>query len=134
MDFDERYAKLHLRGNARHKAVGVVTSLFESGKINILAGTQALLGEGWDAPCINSIILSSTVKSYMLSNQMRGRAVRIDKKNPGKVATIWHLCSIKFINFTDSLMALLPKSSMLESELFESDDYLHDIRTLTIKC
>ena len=28
-------------------------------------------------------------------------------------------------------MALLPKSSMLESELFESDDYLHDIRTLT---
>ena len=131
LDFDERYAKLHLRGNARHKAVGVVTSLFESGKINVLAGTQALLGEGWDAPCINSIILSSTVKSYMLSNQMRGRAVRIDKKNPEKVATIWHLCSIRFISFTDSLMALLPKSSMSESELFESDDYLHDIRTLT---
>ncbi len=131
LDFDHRYAKINLNESARHKAVGVVTSLFESGEITVLVGTQALLGEGWDAPCINSLILSSTIKSYMLSNQMRGRAIRVDKKNPEKVATIWHLCTIKFLNFAESLKAILPKTSISESELFGSDDYLHDLMTLT---
>lgn len=75
--------------------VGVVTKLFESGLINILVGTKSLLGEGWDCPCINTLILASFVGSFMLSNQMRGRAIRTDKNVPDKTADIWHLVSVE---------------------------------------
>ena len=51
----------------------------------------ALLGEGWDAPCINTLVLASSVGSFMLSNQMRGRAIRVDSAQPQKTANIWHL-------------------------------------------
>ena len=65
-----------------HRAVNFVGDLFTSGKLQILIGTKSLLGEGWDSPCINSLILASFVGSYVLSNQMRGRAIRINKKDP----------------------------------------------------
>ncbi|NNE36370.1 MAG: type III restriction endonuclease subunit R, partial [Rhodothermales bacterium] len=74
--------------------VTILTELLEAGTINVLVGTRALLGEGWDAPCINSLVLASNVGSYMLTNQMRGRAIRIDKKNPDKVSSIWHIVAI----------------------------------------
>lgn len=73
------------------KKVHIVTKLFQQGEINIMIGTRALLGEGWDSPCVNSLILASFVGSFMLSNQMRGRAIRMDRKNPEKVANVWHL-------------------------------------------
>ena len=57
-------------------------------------GTKSLLGEGWDAPCVNSLILASFVGSFMLSNQMRGRAIRVWPDNPNKTSNIWHLVSI----------------------------------------
>lgn len=75
--------------------VNVVSELFEDGIINVLIGTQSLLGEGWDAPCINSLILASFVGSFMLSNQMRGRAIRAYKKDPDKTANIWHLVTLE---------------------------------------
>ena len=53
--------------------VAAVTELFQRGSIQVLVGTKSLLGEGWDAPCVNSLILGSFVGSFMLSNQMRGR-------------------------------------------------------------
>ena len=31
----------------------------------------------------------------MLSNQMRGRAIRIDKNNPNKVSNVWHLVTVE---------------------------------------
>ena len=71
--------------------VAVVTELFEQGQINALVGTKSLLGEGWDAPCINSLILATYVGSFMLSNQMRGRTIRTDKNHPEKTGNIWHL-------------------------------------------
>lgn len=74
--------------------VTLLTELLEAGQIHVLIGTRALLGEGWDAPCINSLILASSVGSYMLTNQMRGRAIRIDKKNTDKVSSIWHIVAI----------------------------------------
>ncbi len=74
--------------------VTVLTELLEAGQIHVLVGTRALLGEGWDAPCINSLILASNVGSYMLTNQMRGRAIRVDKNNPDKVSSIWHIVAI----------------------------------------
>ena len=78
-----------------HRAVEYVGKLFEQGKIQILVGTKSLLGEGWDSPCINSLILASFVGSFVLSNQMRGRAIRIDKNDPGKAANIWHLVTVE---------------------------------------
>lgn len=70
---------------------GAVTRIFERGYIQILIGTKSLLGEGWDSPGINSLILASTVGSYVLGNQMRGRAIRICPWDPEKVSNIWHL-------------------------------------------
>ena len=57
-------------------------------------GTKSLLGEGWAAPCINSLILATYVGSFMLSNQMRGRAIRTDREQPDKTGNIWHLACI----------------------------------------
>ncbi|MBQ7450558.1 DEAD/DEAH box helicase family protein [bacterium] len=74
--------------------VSVITELFEKGKMNVLIGTAALLGEGWDSPSVNTLIIASVVGSFMLSNQMRGRALRVDKSNPEKSSNIWHLVSL----------------------------------------
>lgn len=71
-----------------------LTALLVSGQVRVLVGTRALLGEGWDAPVINSLVLASSVGSYMLTNQMRGRAIRIDRHQPDKVSSIWHLVAI----------------------------------------
>lgn len=78
-----------------HAMVKAVGELFSRGEIQILIGTKSLLGEGWDAPCINALIMASFVGSYVLSNQMRGRAIRIDKDHPDKTANIWHLVTIE---------------------------------------
>lgn len=75
--------------------VSIVNKLFEDGKINIIVGTKSLLGEGWDSPCINSLIMASFVGSFMLSNQMRGRAIRVYKNDPSKTANIWHLVTLE---------------------------------------
>ena len=82
-------------GGTNHTSVAAVGKLFERGEIQILIGTKSLLGEGWDSPCINSLILASFVGSYVLSNQMRGRAIRIDKNNPEKTSNIWHLVTVE---------------------------------------
>ncbi len=79
-------------GNFLTKAV---TNLFAQGRIQVLIGTKSLLGEGWDSPCVNSLILASFVGSFMLSNQMRGRAIRVWKENPEKTSNIWHLVCLK---------------------------------------
>ncbi len=91
---DENYLKITPKDSAKNVIVRLITEMFNRGYLTVLVGTQALLGEGWDAPSINSLILSSTVSSYMLSNQMRGRAIRIDNNNPDKISNIWHLASI----------------------------------------
>lgn len=89
-----RYWEVDISGST-HKAIEYVGTLFEKGEIQILIGTKSLLGEGWDAPCINTLILASFVGSYVLSNQMRGRAIRIDKNNPDKTSNVWHLVTLE---------------------------------------
>lgn len=39
-------------------------------------------------------ILATYVGSFMLSNQMRGRAIRTDREQPDKTGNIWHLACI----------------------------------------
>lgn len=84
------YVKVNTIGDA-HFLTGAVTEVFTQGYMQVLIGTKSLLGEGWDSPCINSLILASFVGSFMLSNQMRGRAIRVFKQNPEKTSNIWHL-------------------------------------------
>lgn len=88
------YSKYDFRGGNREK-VRIVGELFESGAFTVLVGTKSLLGEGWDAPCVNSLILASFVGSFMLSNQMRGRAIRTDGAHADKTANIWHLVTVE---------------------------------------
>ena len=59
-----------------------------------MIGTKSLLGEGWDAPVLNSLELASFVGSFVLSNQMRGRAIRVEKGNREKASNIWHLVCV----------------------------------------
>ena len=89
-----KHSKINFSGSNKNK-VSIITEAFQKGLINILIGTKSLLGEGWDSPCINSLILASFVGSFMLSNQMRGRAIRIDKNNPQKASNIWHLVTVE---------------------------------------
>ena len=84
------YTEAAVQGK-QHIYIQIMTRLFERGDIQILIGTKSLLGEGWDSPCINSLILASFVGSYVLGNQMRGRAIRVNKEKPDKVSNIWHL-------------------------------------------
>ena len=107
-DNDENYVRIIPREGIRNHIVRLVTDMFNAGDLTVLVGTQALLGEGWDAPSINALVLSSTVSSYMLSNQMRGRAIRIDKNHPDKVSNIWHLATYdpKSGNFSFDLAQL----------------------------
>lgn len=102
-DYDENHLRVEFYGSDNHNIVSVITELFSHGEINVLIGTQALLGEGWDSPTVNSLILASTVGSFMLSNQMRGRAIRISPFDKNKTANIWHLCSLEKSSESDWL-------------------------------
>lgn len=87
------YGRLTVKGKS-HDIVAVITELFTRGRIHALVGTKSLLGEGWDSPCINALVLATYVGSFMLSNQMRGRAIRTFPEQPDKTSNIWHLACI----------------------------------------
>ncbi|MFK7950887.1 MAG: DEAD/DEAH box helicase family protein [Saprospiraceae bacterium] len=91
LSHSDDYLQVETSGELRTKIVEVITELFIKGGITVLVGTKSLLGEGWDAPAVNSLVLATFVGSYVLSNQMRGRAIRTQKGNPNKTANIWHL-------------------------------------------
>ena len=95
MAHDPSFSCVGIHGEYYRGSVRLITSVFEQGGITVLVGTKSLLGEGWDAPCINSLVLASFVGSFMLSNQMRGRAIRVDSAQPTKTANIWHLVCIE---------------------------------------
>ena len=92
--FDNTYVLINQTEQLKHDIVHIVTQIFQRGEIEVLIGTKSLLGEGWDAPAINSLILASFVGSFVLSNQMRGRAIRTQKGNGSKTGNIWHLACI----------------------------------------
>ncbi|MEE4276396.1 MAG: type III restriction endonuclease subunit R, partial [Thermoleophilia bacterium] len=85
------YSRVALDGG---HLVRAFTALLADGVVRTLVGTRALLGEGWDCPCINSLVLCSFVGSFMLTNQMRGRAIRVDAARPDKTASVWHLVAL----------------------------------------
>ena len=93
IDFD--YSSVEIAENKRKYTVNILTKLFRTGDVQVLIGTIALIGEGWDAPFINSLIIASSVSTYVTSNQVRGRAIRVDRAEPDKVSNIWHLVTME---------------------------------------
>lgn len=91
---DSSYVLVQLSEQVRKSVVQIITAMFERGRFEVLIGTKSLLGEGWDAPSVNTLVLASFVGSFVLSNQMRGRAIRTQKNNPGKTGNIWHLVCV----------------------------------------
>ncbi len=94
LTYDSSFVQITYNERIKNHIVHITTEIFQQGEIEILIGTKSLLGEGWDAPAINSLVLASFVGSFVLSNQMRGRAIRTQKDNPGKTGNIWHLATI----------------------------------------
>lgn len=91
---DTGYVSVEMMGSNRDR-IDLVGGLFHEGKLQVLIGTKALLGEGWDEPGINTLILASFVGTYVSSNQMRGRAIRTNPADPDKTANIWHLVTLE---------------------------------------
>ncbi len=120
---DPEYEQVEFSGGNVHK-VRIVTRLLEEGGIRILVGTKSLLGEGWDSPCIDTLVLASCVGSYILSNQMRGRAIRVDRNRPEKVANIWHLATVEpYGVFGEKFMERLREKRYSDKNNFVSADY-----------
>lgn len=94
LEYDRNYVALQLALPQRAQIVHWITQLVEEGKIQVLIGTKSLLGEGWDAPAINTLIMASSIGAYITSNQVRGRAFRVNPQDPSKTANIWHLACI----------------------------------------
>jgi len=131
---DEKFLRVDIAGENRQIIVRLMTEVFSQGAITALIGTQALLGEGWDAPSVNTLILASYVGSYMLSNQMRGRAIRIDPARANKVANIWHLVALDIETIEEKIKFFLTGESKRQ-QFFDPFDEIkqdlgHDIKTL----
>lgn len=120
---NKNYIEINFSGSSKNK-VAIITEAFGKGLIQVLVGTKSLLGEGWDSPCINSLILASFVGSFVLSNQMRGRAIRVDENAPEKVSNIWHLATVEpeFI-FENKAKQLLLKPILEDKNTLVSDDF-----------
>lgn len=88
------FVRLRVPNGEGGRWLDAVTRLFTDGEINVLVGTASLLGEGWDAPALNTLVLATRIGASMSSNQMRGRAIRVQPGNPDKTANIWHLACL----------------------------------------
>src|SRR5690606_41808778 len=60
-----------------------------AGRCQALVGTRALLGEGWDARGVNTVVDLTTATTSTAVVQSRGRALRLDPAWPEKTAHTW---------------------------------------------
>jgi len=93
--YDPAFTHLEFSSGEGGPTLELATRMFSEGHINVLLGTAALLGEGWDAPAVNSLVMATVIGSYVSSNQIRGRAIRVNPKDEFKTATIWHLACVR---------------------------------------
>ena len=75
--------------------VAHVTGFFAAGGTRALVGTRGLLGEGWDAPAITTLVDLTTATTPTAVVQTRGRALRIDPAHPEKVALLWSVVCVQ---------------------------------------
>ncbi len=74
--------------------VALVTRMLTEGVTRCLVGTRHLLGEGWDCPAVNCVVDLTGIVAPVTVNQVRGRALRPDPADPGKVATLWEVLPV----------------------------------------
>jgi superfamily II DNA or RNA helicase len=74
--------------------VELATRIFTLGSTRILVGTRALLGEGWDAPCVNCLVDLSAATTGVSVLQSRGRSLRLDAADPEKIASNWDIVCV----------------------------------------
>jgi superfamily II DNA or RNA helicase len=74
--------------------VELATQVFTDGVTQVLVGTRALLGEGWDAPCVNCLVDLSAATTSVSVTQMRGRSLRLDPRDPDKIASNWDIVAV----------------------------------------
>ena len=95
--FDAQPALRVLRGDARFTPrmwVSLATAYFVAGRTRVLVGTRALLGEGWDCPAVNVTVDLTSATTQAAITQMRGRSLRLDPGDAGKVADNWSVCCV----------------------------------------
>ena len=92
-----------VKTNSSH-LVAAFTKLHKEGTVSTLIGTRSLLGEGWDAPHVNALILATQTGAYVTTNQIRGRAIRIDTNDELKTASIWHIIAMSPEMHTNELI------------------------------
>ncbi len=66
--------------------VPLLTACLTEGHSRLLIGTRVLLGEAWDARCVNSLIDLTAATTATAVVQTRGRALRVDPGWHDKVA------------------------------------------------
>src|SRR5262249_37595539 len=74
--------------------VELATAAFADGVTQVLVGTRALLGEGWDAPCVNCLVDLTHATTSVSVTQMRGRSLRLDPDDPEKIASNWDVVCV----------------------------------------
>jgi superfamily II DNA or RNA helicase len=74
--------------------VRMLTAAFEVGVTRCLVGTRGLLGEGWDALRLNTLIDLTSVTTAQSVQQLRGRSLRLDPSWPHKVAHNWDVVCV----------------------------------------
>lgn len=74
--------------------VPAVTRWFLAGGTRVLIGTRGLLGEGWDAASITTLIDLTAATTTTSVVQVRGRAIRRDPADPEKAAHIWSVVAV----------------------------------------
>ncbi len=83
----------------RDENVLSITEKFDKWEIKVLIWTTSILWEWWDSEKVNVLIDVSWTKAYMTVNQVRWRALRLDKQNHKKVANIYDIVTIDPNNF-----------------------------------
>jgi superfamily II DNA or RNA helicase len=74
--------------------VRLATAAFATGASRLLVGTRAMLGEGWDAPCVNCLVDITSSTTSVSVRQMRGRSLRLDPADPDKIASNWDVVCV----------------------------------------
>ncbi len=74
--------------------VPLVTRLLERGIVRVLVSTRAMLGEGWNAVKLDTLVDLTVVSSAAFVNQMRGRTLRLDPDRPLKTSDNWDIVAV----------------------------------------
>ncbi|HEY7077178.1 MAG TPA: hypothetical protein VH418_17495, partial [Solirubrobacteraceae bacterium] len=75
--------------------VELATRVLVEGTSRLLVATRDQLGEGWECTPLNVLVDLSVAASGAPVQQRRGRALRLDPRDPGKVASNWDVvCAV----------------------------------------